>query len=180
MQKLKGHLQTNYYELYKEWHYKDIEARVFGEELLGANLTNLAQNPNQNLSIENDNFHALAYKAPDDYKFHCFGKADSKKIYIQVDTERFSNHSRTIFNDKWGKMPFALCFSLPNYTPPKPQNLALMLQIAKALSQDLNVRVDLYNPCDCVMVGELTFTHGGGTEQFYPNEWDKRFGEMWE
>ena len=116
---------------------------------------------------------------PDDYKFHCFGKAISKKIYIQVDTERFTSHSRTIFNDKWEKMPFEICFPMPNYVPSKPQNFILMLKIVKTLSQDLNVRVDLYNPCGCIMVGELTFTHGGGTECFNPSKWDKKFGEMW-
>ena len=184
MQKLKEHLATNYYELYKEYHYKDIEPRVFAEELLGANLT--ATNANQ--SIENGDFQAKnditiesnAYNAPDDYKFHCFGKAKSKHIYIQVDTERFTNHTRTIFDLKWQKMDFEFCYQMPSYVPQQPKNFALMLQIAKALSQDLNVRVDLYNPCDCVIVGELTFTHGGGTEKFNPPKWDKRFGEMWE
>ena len=143
--------------------------------------------PNQR-SIENGDFQAKndiaiesnAYNAPDDYKFHCFGKAHSKHIYIQVDTERFTNHSRTIFDLKWQKMDFEICFPMPSYVPQQPKNFALMLQIAKALSEDLNVRVDLYNPCVCVIVGELTFTHGGGTEKFNPPKWDKRFGEMWE
>ena len=116
MQKLKEHLATNYYELYKEWHYKDIEARVFGEELLGANLENQTQDSRQNQNIENDGFQAskanmVQYKVPNDYKFHCFSrfvmanshKEIDRKIYIQVDTERFSNHSRTIFDDKSGE-----------------------------------------------------------------------------
>ena len=35
MAKLTEHLHTNYYDLYREWHYKDIEPRIFAEELLG-------------------------------------------------------------------------------------------------------------------------------------------------
>ena len=53
-----------------------------------------------------------------------------------------------------------------------------MLKVAKVLSIGY-VRVDLYSVDGRVMVGELTFTHGGGTEKFTPNEWDKKFGEMW-
>ena len=34
--KIQQHLATNFYTLFREWHYKDIEPRVFIEELLGA------------------------------------------------------------------------------------------------------------------------------------------------
>lgn len=174
MKKLHKHLNTNYYQTSREWHYKDIEPRVFAEEMLGVETQNPAQT-SQNLA---QNL-VFTTKAPTDYKLHCFGKADSKHIYIQVDTERFTHHTRTIFNAKWEKCAFEIAFPMPSYVPKQPTNLALMLQVAKVLSKDLNVRIDLYNPNNRVIVGELTFTHGGGTEKFNPPEWDKRFGEMW-
>ena len=144
-------------------------------------------------SIENDGFQAskanmVQYKVPNDYKFHCFSrfvmanshKEIDRKIYIQVDTERFNNHSRTIFDDKWEKMPFEICCPAPKIAPQKPQNLSLLLKVAKALSQNFGgIRVDLYSVKSKVIVGELTFTHGGGTEKFNPNKWDKMFGDMW-
>ena len=40
MAKLTEHLHTNYYDLYREWHYKDIEPRIFAEELLGEEVQN--------------------------------------------------------------------------------------------------------------------------------------------
>ena len=188
MVKLTKHLNTNYYIATKEWHYGDIEPRVFAEELLGADL----QDTSKNLGFENDDFQtktkakAKSYKAPDDYKFHCFNSyaglnspnKTKQEIYIQVDTERFTNHTRTIFDTQWQKMPFTYFYPLPSYTPTKPQNLAAMLKVAKVLSIGY-VRVDLYSVDGRVMVGELTFTSEGGTGKFTPNEWDKKFGEMW-
>ena len=47
MDKLRKHLNTNYYTKTREWHYDSIEPRVFVEEMLGENLS--------------------------DYRFHCFG-----------------------------------------------------------------------------------------------------------
>lgn len=51
MQKLESHLATNYYKLYREWHYNDIEPRVFAEELLGINDSSLG-----NHSADSANF----------------------------------------------------------------------------------------------------------------------------
>ncbi|WP_241993727.1 ATP-grasp fold amidoligase family protein [Helicobacter sp. MIT 05-5293] len=173
-EKIEKHLQTNYYSLYREWHYKDIEPRVFVEELL---LKEKPQNSDQSTTNTSP-------EVPDDYKFHCFGK----QTFIQIDTDRFTNHTRTIFNEKWEKQPFIFGYPTPDYTPQKPQNLNTMLAIAQKLSEKMEVgyvRVDLYevNCADSsqnpVIVGELTFTHGGGTEHFNPPEWDKNFGDLW-
>ena len=113
---------------------------------------------------------------PDDYKFHCFGE----KVFVQVDTDRFSNHTRTIFNDKWEKMPFEIAYKNPNYVPQKPKDFEFMMRIAIALGSVFGgVRVDLYNINGNIKIGELTFTHGCGTEKFTPNEWDKKFGTLW-
>ena len=113
---------------------------------------------------------------PDDYKFHCFGE----KVFVQVDTDRFSNHTRTIFNDKWEQMPFT--YAYPAYTSQiqKPQHLKSMQEIAKRLGKDFAmVRVDMYHFDTHRIVGELTFTPEGGTGKFDPNEWDKKFGTLW-
>ncbi|MGX3011938.1 ATP-grasp fold amidoligase family protein [Helicobacter sp. 23-1044] len=157
MKKLKKHLATNYYTLYREWHYKNITPRVFAEEMLYE-------------KFENGDF-----QYPSDYKVHCFGEC----AYIQVDTERFTNHTRTIFNAQWEKMECEYLYPTPKNIPPHPQNLALMLQIATHLSAQIAyLRVDLYN-CGCVVVGELTLTPEGGTGRFSPNSWDEKLGALW-
>nr|WP_233712853.1 MULTISPECIES: ATP-grasp fold amidoligase family protein [unclassified Helicobacter] len=30
-----------------------------------------------------------------------------------------------------------------------------------------------------IIIGELTFTHGGGIEKFTPSEWDEKFAKAW-
>ena len=163
MQKLKGHLQTNYYELYKEWHYKDIEARVFGEELLtqgGAD--------------------------PTTYKFHIFGDNPAHN-FIQVTTERFSeNYQRAIMDYAWNPTPFGLAYDNTKlkHIPPCPTSLKSMINLARILATPFAyVRVDLYNADsaqkDCAFVGELTFTPMGGTDKFVPIEYDKKIGNLW-
>ena len=157
MAKLTEHLHTNYYDLYREWHYKDIEPRIFAEELLGEEVQN------------------GEWEVPTDYKIHCFGNT----MYMQIDTDRFTNHTRTFFDSHWQPMPFDLCYPKPQILPNKPNNAALLFEIAKALSGAFVVRVDLYDINGRIIVGELTFTHGGGTEKFTPKEWDKTFGDLW-
>ena len=118
----------------------------------------------------------FAYKAPDDYKFHCF----NEQIFIQVDTERFTSHTRTMFDTEWNALEVVYYYPLPSTTPTKPQNLPAMLDIARLLSGGFNfVRVDLYSVCGAIVVGELTMTPEGGTGHFTPNEWDKKLGDLW-
>ena len=135
--------------------------------------------------LANDDFHnkiALAqplespYKAPDDYKFHCF----NEQIFIQVDTERFTSHTRTMFDTEWNALEVVYYYPLPSTTPTKPQNLPTMLDIARLLSGGFNfVRVDLYSICGAIVVGELTMTPEGGTGHFTPSQWDKKLGDLW-
>ena len=212
--KIQQHLATNFYTLFREWHYKDIEPRVFIEELLGASSpTNTAPNAesitdSSAKTFENDDFHnkiaqqkdldsisakvdsryvadstspqplesTFAYKAPDDYKFHCF----NEQIFIQVDTERFTSHTRTMFDTEWNALEVVYYYPLPSTTPTKPQNLPTMLDIARLLGKSCSfVRVDLYSICGAIIVGELTMTPEGGTGYFTPNEWDKKLGDLW-
>lgn len=159
MTKLTTHLNTNFYTMYREWHYKDIEPRIFAEEML---LTT-------GLNGES--------KVPEDYKIHCFGKFQ----YIQVDTDRFVEHTRSLFDTDWNLMPFSICYPQSATPPNKPYNFNAMIAIAIKLSMSFKMlRVDLYNIEGKIIVGELTFTHGGGTEHFTPGEWDKKLGDLWQ
>ena len=163
MQKLREHLTRNYYEFVKEYHYKDIEPRVFAEELL------LQDNAD-----------------PTTYKFHCF-KSNETHNFIQVTTERFSdNYQRAIMDYAWNLTPFGLGYdnSKVKKIPNMPTTLQAMINLAHILASPFNyVRVDLYN-IDCngafvPFVGELTFTHMGGVDKFVPIEYDKIIGDLW-
>ena len=178
MEKLTKHLNTNFYTLFREWHYKNIEPKVFAEELLGESVQIPQTQDLDSQKIENGNFHTSLqnFKVPDDYKFHCFGD----EIFVQVDTDRFINHTRTIFDAQWQKMPFEILYNNPSYIPKKPKNFEIMSNIARVLGHIFGgVRVDLYNLDGVIKTDEITFTHGGGTERFIPNEWDNKFGILW-
>ena len=157
MKKLQKHLKTNFYTLYREYHYKDIEPKVFAEELL---------------SESNQMFVAL-----NDYKIHTF----SKDIFCQVDIDRFTNHTRAIFDKNWVIQNFSLCYPQTTKQICEPQNFDIMKQIAITLASCMKaMRVDMYNIHGRIIIGELTLTHGGGSEVFTPFEWDKKLGDLWQ
>jgi hypothetical protein len=138
-----------------EMFYKNINKKVIVEKLL--------LNKNK--------------KIPEDYKLHVF----KNKIIIQVDTDRFENHKRAFYNEKWNKLDYSLGFEKNNKKIPEPNNLKEMITIAKSLSKDFEyVRVDLYNVDGKIYFGELTFTHGSGYEKFVPSGKNYEWGTYWE
>ena len=183
--KIQQHLATNFYTLFREWHYKDIEPRVFIEELLGAD-----SRESSTKTFENDDFHnKIEFKqtplADVDtssvsidvlvYRFFCFDKAR----YIQAsDLDVYG--TRYFYDRKWNFQPFSydnevLADEMP-YPPALPQGVEIADRICSSLSF---VRVDLYLIHQAVVVGELTLTPEGGTLAFTPNEWDRKLGDLW-
>ncbi|APU78347.1 sugar transferase [Campylobacter jejuni] len=160
MKKLKKHLEWNYYSVFREWHYKDIEPRVFAEELL------LGENK----------------KPADTYKFHIFDKENLSNNFIQVTTDRFDNYQRAMFDLSWNLAPFNFMYDNKNVTmiPKKPNLLDSMINISLILAKPFDyVRVDLYQFDKKIYIGELTFTHGAAGEKVIPKEWDKKLGDLW-
>ena len=51
-------------------------------------------------------------------------------------------------------------------------------RIAEALNNPHFLRVDFYIIKEHIYFGEITFYHGNGNEQFYPDEWDYKLGEL--
>jgi hypothetical protein len=115
-------------------------------------------------------------KLPLDYKFFCFhGKVE----FIQVDVDRFTKHTRNMFDRDFNRLPVALKFPPYPGEVSKPTCLEDMIQIAEILSnREPFIRVDLYE-CDRPIFGELTIHPGAGLEHFTPPEWDLRFGARW-
>ena len=216
--KIQQHLATNFYTLFREWHYKDIEPRVFIEELLGAD-----SRESSTKTFENDDFHnkiaqplesspkslesnadssvdchATAsavsrndgldstpaqplespYKAPDDYKFHCFGK----RVFSETIIDRGSNTRCTFFDESWNPLEVKITYDFAQRAIEKPSVLPLMLEISKRFFDDLGyLRCDFYLQGNRILhIGELTFTPGGGVLPISPREFDKTLGEFWE
>lgn len=163
IKKCKKWLKSNLYYLTREPQYKNIKPRILIEKLL---LTSKG-------------------KVPEDYKIYCF---DGKVEFILVVKDRFQNKTLSYFNTKWKLLPFSWC-ELKNNKPryrasksiPKPKNLNKMIKIAEKLSKEFDyVRVDLYSINNKIYFGELTFTPGAGFDKFFPDKWDRFYGDKLE
>lgn len=147
-------LNKSYYLYSKEWAYKKIVPRVICEEL----------------------FLKKGDKLPEDYKIFCFS---GKPTYIQVDHNRFGNHSRSFYTREWEKMPFTIGKKMATKSIDPPDNLNEMIKIAEILSKDfIFLRVDLFNIDGAIKVGELTCYPGNGMETFSDKAWDIKLGDL--
>ncbi|ALO33664.1 hypothetical protein CMT41_02250 [Colwellia sp. MT41] len=137
-----------------EWAYQNIPPKVFIEEFLD-----------------------FDGKEPDDYKFFVY---HGQVHFIQLDSDRFTNHTRNMFDKSWNELDFDYSCLRKNPTPAKPHFLDSMVDIAEKIGDNFDfVRVDLYWYNDMVTFGELTIYPGAGFEKFPSQEWDELFGEPW-
>ncbi len=117
---------------------------------------------------------------PSDYKIHIFG---SEKVIIQVDTNRFEDHCRSLFDENLKRLEFSI---QPKYKPVDsayefPSNIVDLISKAKSLSKGFKyVRVDMYSVESKIYFGELTFCHGSGWEPIKPKEKDFSLGNLWD
>jgi len=151
--KLNRWMHTNYYDIGKEYQYRKIVPKIICETYLKG----LKENP-------------LV-----DYKIFCFS---GKPMFIQVDHDRFTNHTRNFYDINWNIMPFTTLYTMGNKPLLKPESLDEMLVIAEKLSYKMIfVRIDLYCLNNSIYFGEITLHHGGGFEPFIPPEYDKILGK---
>ncbi len=150
---LNSMINKDYYKLGREWVYKDIEPKIFCEELL----------------IDNEG------KIPKDFKIFCF---NGTAKYIQIDLDRFSNHQRVFYDTNWIKQEFNILYPLSSQSVNRPDTLEEMLGLAEKMSKGLYfARVDFYSLPE-VKFGELTFFPGNATEPFTSKEWDLKLGNL--
>jgi hypothetical protein len=147
-------LSKNYYLHSKEWAYKDVKPRVIVEQLV----------------LEGDN------QLPKDYKIHCFA---GQPKFIEVDYQRYINHTRAYYDEAWNKLDFSHGKKpIHKEKIEKPESLGQMFEIAKKLSVGLPfLRVDFFYVNNKIYVGELTCYPGNGMEKFTDEKWDLKMGE---
>jgi len=148
-------LATNYYNLLRERHYRQITPRIMVEEFIDDG----------------------SGSAPVDYKFYTF---HGKVHLIQIDGSRFTSHRCSLYDRHWRDTGVRV--QLERFDGPvhEPVNLGLMLQTAQKLSADLDfVRVDLYDVGSRIYFGEMTATPGGGLARFEPQAMDEHLGKLW-
>lgn len=149
-----GWLDTDYYKKGREWVYKDTE-RFFVVE--------------QFMIFDGD--------VPPDFKFFCL---NGKVQLIQVDSDRFSGHTRNLYTRDFESLDVKYEFPLGNGIE-KPKNLLAAIDIAESLSVEFDfIRVDLYLLEDGVYFGELTNFPGNCLESFQPHSFDINLGSKLE
>ena len=137
-----------------EMHYKGIVPQILAEELL------LTEN-GEDLK---------------DYKIFVF---NGKAKLIQVDIDRQHEHRRNIYDLEWNYIPVSILYpTAPKVIVEKPDCLQEMIIVAEKLGKGFkHVRVDLYICNNRIFFGEMTFTHGSGTEKFTPVSYERQMGD---
>ncbi|HUN55444.1 MAG TPA: ATP-grasp fold amidoligase family protein [Smithella sp.] len=149
-------LKINYFNYGREWAYKNIRPRLVCEKYL-----------------ENEEFNELI-----DYKFYCY--AGEPKVLF-VCTGRYSDEGvkYNAYDLYWNRIYVNKGKASSNLIIEKPDNLNLMIDIARTLSQGFPfMRVDLYSVKGEITFGELTFYPDNGLNPFTPDEYNYFFGDF--
>lgn len=110
-----------------------------------------------------------------DYKVFVFG---GKAKIIQVDIERQHSHRRNLYDLDWNYLPYSISHpTAPDVEIPKPECLEELISVSEILGSGFrHVRVDFYICNKKLYFGEMTFTHGSGTEKFDSILFEKEMG----
>lgn len=113
---------------------------------------------------------------PPDYKIYTFG---GRPEFIQLDRNRYRNHTRNLYSLDWKKLPYRITKS-GHEADPRPARLDEMLALSRTLSQGfVFLRTDFYIVGDQLYVGELTNYSGAGLEHIGPPEFSRHLGDLW-
>ena len=150
-------LRTNqYYRTWQEWAYKDVLPRLLVEKFLKEN--------GQTSLI--------------DYKFYCFNGVAK---FLEIHLDREDDHKRAFYDLDFKKLPFrnvSLKQSIDKELI-KPATFEEMIALSEKLADKLPyVRVDFYSIKDKIIFGEMTFYPSDGKKDFYPEEYNKSLGDL--
>ena len=149
------YLKRRYYYIHREWPYKNVKPRVLVEKYMK----------------DNDNDELV------DYKVMCF---NGVAMLIFTCTERVGDGLKVTFFDlDWNRLPFERHYPVSKKTIKKPKNLKKMIDLSERLSSGLPfVRIDWYEINGKLFFGEYTFYPGAGLEEFTPDKWDDKLGDL--
>ena len=139
----------------REWPYKGLTPRIICERFLDNGTGDL-----------------------EDYKFMCFN-GEPKMVFTCTERRSEDGLKVTFFDMDWNKLPFYRHYPASSKQIEKPSQYNKMIQLAKMLSKNIPfVRIDFYEVKGQVYFGEITFYPGCGFEEFHPDEWDEKLGNL--
>jgi hypothetical protein len=113
-----------------------------------------------------------------DYKLYCFNGIPKHVLVFGGRTTKGFVH---LYDLDWNRHPFSGVFEGSEHVIPKPAELEQMLEISRILSAPFPfVRVDLYDVDGRVLVGELTFSSGGGITYLEPRDLEQKWGDLFQ
>lgn len=148
-------MNINYPFVYgMELHYRDIEPKIIIEEFMDDGTGDLK-----------------------DYKITCF---NGKPELIWVDSDRFTNHKRNLYDLNWKQLPYKINSHYETFpSPEKPKNLKKLLKFASILSNNfIYVRVDFYIINQKIFFSEMTFASESGYGNIEPHNFDLYLGSL--
>lgn len=153
--KLKTSKCNNGYYYGREWPYKNVEPRIFAEQL-----------------IEDHNNKRLIV-----YKFFCF---NGEPYIIQVvQNDKLPDETIDYYDCNWERICLKTNFPNSEKGVERPEQLLEMLDIARKLSTGIiHVRIDLFYISGSIFFSEFTFYSDSGFAPFTPSIWDDKLGEM--
>lgn len=150
-------LESNYYNNYFEWPYRDVKATIIAEELLN-------DGKNKILPV---------------FKFFCFNGKPYIAQIIQNDKQENESIDYIDMDYNFMKLSQGYPNSKKKNRLPKPALFEEMKQTASILSKGFPfIRVDLYDCGGRVVFSEFTFFSDAGFARFYPKKWDFILGNM--
>lgn len=156
-EELRKGLRDNYYLHGREWPYKDVPRRILAEKLM------------VDESDEGD---------LKDYKMMCFD-GSVKCSFVCSDRSNGKGLKVTFFDREWKKMPFERHYPSSDQDIKMPKNYQEMIRLSEILSEKIPfVHSDFYEINGQLYFGELTFFPGCGWEEFTPEMWDEKLGEL--
>jgi len=151
-ERIKSWLDFNHYDDTREVNYRYLVPKIIVEPLI----------------FENGNI--------EDYKIFCFR---GKPRLIQVDIDRYIDHTRLYFDDQWNEMDFSILYPKSGKNIARPECLAQMLDLAARLSEDFEfIRVDFYTDGRNLLVGELTNCPENASGTFIPASAEKEASRL--
>lgn len=155
--KINRSLKNNYFNLGREWPYKNVKPKIIAEKYM--------EDASSNELI--------------DYKwFCCNGKV--KFLYVSHGLENHATARISFYDLQYNEVSFRRVDYEPfDSKPPKPKNFDDMIKIAEKLSANIPfVRIDLYEINEKIYFSEITFSPCTGLIPFEPIEWDMKLGEL--
>ncbi len=155
---IEGSLKRKYYNIHREWPYKNVRPRIFAEKYIEEKYRNLR-----------------------DYKFFNF-EGNSKFMYVSEGLENHLTAKISFFDFEGHKLPFKRSdFADFNADIELPESFDQMYLLNDRLAKKIGnvfVRIDFYCVNDKVYFSEITFFPCGGTIPFEPMEWDSKLGKL--